>query len=71
MHGPEEPVARQAVELCRVVAKRVQVPHGPAVFRQTQRLDAGNLFQAGRQIVGILAPPLGLLHQLVELRQQD
>ena len=61
----------QSVEMLRVVSERIEMPDRPAVFRQTRRLDAGNLFQVGAQIVRVLAPARGFLHQLVELLHED
>src|SRR5437867_3443074 len=47
------------------------MPDRAAVSGQTYRLDAGNLFQVGAQVVGVLTSSRSLLHQLVELLHED
>src|SRR2546422_1067859 len=42
-----------------------------AAFRQTCRLDTGNLFQVGAQVVRVRTSARGFLHQLVELLHED
>src|SRR5213593_2391703 len=47
------------------------MPDGPAVSGHTHRLNTGNLLEAAAQIVGVLAPARGFLHQLVELLHEN
>src|SRR5439155_12464372 len=59
------------VEAVCVVSEWIEMPDRAAVCRQTRRLNAGNLFQVGAQVVRVLAPSRGFLHQLVELLHED
>src|SRR5439155_14343522 len=67
----KEPVARQPVEMRRVVSEWIEMPDRPAVFGQPHRPDAGNLFQVCAQVVRVLTPAFGFPHQLVELLQEN
>jgi len=70
-HRPAKLVAGQAVELGRVIAERVEVPHRPAVLGQPHRRDAGDLPEVRAQIIGIGAADRGFLHEFVELLHEE
>src|SRR5688572_24084701 len=54
-----------------VVAEGKQMPNRAAVLGQAHRLDAGDLAQLGREIVGVFLPARGFLKKLIELLEQD